>query len=405
MNGQAHRARRTATILALSFVESFSGVLLQRGLYFYTHDVLAMSDRENLALALASGVTYAGGALLSHPLATRHGERRALLAVLTLLFALHTSLAVFPTTWMIALVFPLLGAVQGAKWPLVETFVSAGHAPAALARVLGRFNATWCLAIPLAMLASGALISSEFRPALFAAAGALNVGSLLLARALPGAPEHLAVAHPERPDPIQLKRFSSLLAAARFGMLLSYALLFLLAPLLPEVFSRLGVAVAWGASLSGLIDLARLVTFSVLGRYRAWRGRTGLLLGMLFLAPAALVLILTTDRLLWLIVGELCFGVAAATLYTAALYYAQLVQNASVEAGGAHESWIGVGFALGPASGLVGSFLQSSSLPSNRATLVALLPLVISFVVLSARHLLAVGWSTARETRPTQTSP
>ena len=48
-----------------------------------------------------------------------------------------------------------------------------------------------------------------------------------------------------------------------------------------------------------------------------------------------------------MVAGELLFGWAVGEVYFAALYYAMVVQNASVEAGGGHERIIGLGFALG----------------------------------------------------------
>ena len=78
--------------------------------------------------------------------------------------------------------------------------------------------------------------------------------------------------------------------------------------------------------------------------------------------------------------GELLFGAAAGFLYTAALYYAQVVQNASVDAGGAHEALIGLGYALGPAAGLIGSALAHGAGPGSPGYMqgmsIATLPLV-----------------------------
>ena len=68
-----------------------------------------------------------------------------------------------------------------------------------------------------------------------------------------------------------------------------------------------------------------------------------------------------------MVTGELLFGTAAGFLYTAALYYAQVVQNASVDAGGAHEALIGVGYALGPGAGLVGTALAHGAGPGSAA--------------------------------------
>jgi hypothetical protein len=75
------------------------------------------------------------------------------------------------------------------------------------------------------------------------------------------------------------------------------------------------------------------------------------------------LLILLGNSLPLVILGEIIFGVAAGFSYTAALYYALVADNASVDAGGAHESLIGIGIALGPLSGLAGQLLVGQPLP------------------------------------------
>ena len=55
---QAKRVTLKRRILLTAFTTSFSGTLLQRGAYFYTHQVLGFSQAQNLWLALLVGVTY-----------------------------------------------------------------------------------------------------------------------------------------------------------------------------------------------------------------------------------------------------------------------------------------------------------------------------------------------------------
>nr|PZN20648.1 MAG: hypothetical protein DIU78_18880 [Pseudomonadota bacterium] len=76
---------------------------------------------------------------------------------------------------------------------------------------------------------------------MFALAALLNGVALVASAPLPRFPTHLEPEHPLRPSLHERERLRALLAAARWSMLLSYTLLFLLAPLLPEVFARLGL--------------------------------------------------------------------------------------------------------------------------------------------------------------------
>jgi hypothetical protein len=77
------------------------------------------------------------------------------------------------------------------------------------------------------------------------------------------------------------------------------------------------------------------------------------------------------------LLGEAVFGWCNAFVYTAALYYALVVKNGSVDAGGAHEALIGLGFAIGPGSGLIGQALAESALGHDGGMMVATLPVVL----------------------------
>lgn len=344
-------------LLWLTFAESFGTILLERGLYFYTHDVLGFSDIQNLWLALAFGVAYVAAALLSHRAAVRFGERRVLLGGLWLLLSAHLALTLTPSPVALVVAFPLVGALQGLKWPVVESFVSAGRTPSELVRTLGRFNTSWAIAVPLALASSGQLIASTFPGAMFAAAAGINALAIALAWPLPERPTHFDLEHPERPPASELARLNALLVSARWMLLLSYALLFLLAPLVPNVFAALGLGVAEATSAAGVLDVARVGCFALMGTYIGWRGRALPLVLVIVLLPLSFAMILFGRSLGVVLLGEITFGLASGLTYTASLYYALLVKNASVDAGGAHEGLIGLGFALGPLAGLTGGAL------------------------------------------------
>lgn len=365
-------------MLWFTFIESLATILLERGVYFYTHDVLRLSERQNLLLATAFGVAYVVGALASHASAVRLGERRLLLAAQAALLVLHGGLAFFPNAAALAVCFPLIGLLQGIKWPVVESFVSAGHSPAELAVVLGRFNVTWATAVPVALIVSGPLIASGSQSSLFIVAAAGNVLGLGLGAMQPEVPEHLDDAHPERPSEGEVRRFGALLAAARWSMLLSYALLFLLAPLLPDVLDHLALGVAAATQIAAMLDVARVATFWSLGKFLGWRGRALPIVVSIAVLPAAFLLILFGGSVAAIVLGELLFGACSGLLYTAALYYAQVVKNASVEAGGAHEGLIGVGFALGPLVGLVAQLLEHRAGSRMLSVLVSLGPVCLA---------------------------
>jgi len=76
--------------------------------------------------------------------------------------------------------------------------------------------------------------------------------------------------------------------------------------------------------------------------------------------------------------GEIVFGVLAGVTYYAALYYAMVVKNAAVDAGGGHEGLIGMGLAIGPAVGLLGCMLSRGGNNPLIGISVAASPLLIA---------------------------
>jgi len=375
-------------LLLVTFLESFGTVLLERGIYFFTSDRLRYSEAQNLWLALSFGVAYVVGALVSHRLALRLKERSVLLGALVALLVLHGALAFDTDSRSIALVFPVIGLLQGLKWPVVESFISAGRAPSELVRLLGQFNVSWALSVPAALVLAGPIIASGRPQLFFESAAAINAVALVLCLPLPVRPSHLDDDHPERPNVRDLARASHLLPSARWSMLSSYALLFLLAPLMPETLRRLEVEVTTATAWVALLDVARVVCFAAAGWFTAWRGRAELLIASALMLPLSFSLVLGAPNLPILALGEVLFGLASGFCYSASLYYALLVKNAAVDAGGAHEGLIGLGFALGPLAGLVGSALQRVELGRTEATLLAVLPVALGCLGLGLTPLL-----------------
>jgi hypothetical protein len=364
------------------FIASFAAVMLQRGAYFFTHEVLGFTQAQNLWLALFVGVTYIAGATSSHGLAARFGERRSLLTILSMLALMHVVLVGVSTTIGLALVFSVVQFLQGAMWPLFESYMSAGETPQSLGPALGRYNIGWALSVPSSLALAGPLIASGSPRSLFVVAAALYVVVALSSLSYPARPSHLDAGHAARPDARTLERFRALLVSSRFAMLGSYTLLYVLAPLMPEIMQRVGFSTAAAARASSIIDIARLSCFIGLFAYSGWHGRKLPVLLAIGALPLGFALVLFGPSMVAVVPGELLFGAAMGFLYTAALYYAQIVQNASVDAGGAHEALIGLGYVLGPGAGLIGSALAHGEGPGTpayvRGMSIACFPLVLA---------------------------
>ena len=347
---------RRPRLLAIAFCESFATMLIERGIYFFAHERLGFDDIENLSLALGFGGAYVVGALSSHAVARRLAEKRVLLATILLQLACFAVLVFWHGSVAVAVMNAVIGLVVGSKWPVIESYVSAGHTPREQIRSVGRFNVAWAGAIPPCLVVAGPLIA--WRPeGLFLVGLALSAVSLLLAWPLERRPVHLPLDHPERPTPGQLARMRGLMASSRWSMLTAYSLLWILAALLPGIFADLAIPVTVATGLGGLLDVFRVLTFVGLQVWRGWHGRVWPMAAVVAVLPAGFFLAVSTASLPLVLVGELVFGLAAGMTYVGSLYYGMVVENAAVAAGGTHEGLVGGGFALGPAAGLAGKKL------------------------------------------------
>lgn len=377
--------------LVMSFIESFATVLVERGVYFYAKEKpLEFTDTQNLWLALGIGVFYIGGAITSHRIALKLGERNTLVALMLGHLASHIALATWSTPTPFLVINFLLAYMTGAKWPIIESYVSAGRSADDTFKSVGQFSIAWALAVPLSIATSGQLIA--WNPSsLFVAAGIINVVTLLIIARLPKAPAHVSHDHPHRPPEERLARYRLLQASGRWSMLSSYVLLFIVAPLFPGIFDRLGFSVRSATVLASLIEVVRAGTFVLMYvRPGWWRGRSGVLavaavgLAIGFITMIVAPIFASSNRatgVTLVVAGELIFGVTAGVVYYAALYYAMVVANASIESGGAHESLVGAGFAVGPALGLVGQYAGGFVGGATAGTLAASAPMAVIFVV------------------------
>ena len=345
-------------LLVVTFVESLATILVERGAYFFTQQQLGFSPAANLWMAFAFGLAYAAGAVISHPIARRHGERAVLVGTLAARVGLLTLLGlIWGQAWAVVVLLTLLGLLSGAKWPIIESYVSAGRAPESVGRAIGRFNVSWALAVPISMFLAGPLIASSKPWLLFALPAGLTVVSILLCIPMPSRPAHLAVNDPQRPPEMQLRRMRSLLTGSRWMHLCSYGMMWVLAALMPTVYERLEVQRQFSSGLAGVLDFCRLGVFILLQAWAGWHFRLRYLTIAMAALPLGFALVLYGPNLALVLAGEALFGVAAGMVYYSALYYGMVVSNAAVEGGGTHEGLIGAGFALGPACALAGMLM------------------------------------------------
>ena len=382
--------------LIITFAESFATTLIERGIYFYSHDRLGFGDMENLGLALGFGAAYVSGAVASHALASRVSEKRLMIFSIVAQILCHFTLFCWPFSPVVVVAMnTLLGGLNGLKWPVIESYISAGRTPSQQAVVVGKFNLGWSVPIPLALLVAGPLIA-WWASSLFALAGLMNLVSLALAWPADRRPTHLAEDHPERPTPEAMARYRGLLAASRSTMFGSYSLLWVLAALLPGVYAGLDVSVQWATALSGAIDVVRAVTFLVMQLYVGWHFRRLPIVWVIFGLPLGFFAALYGPNVATVLAGEVLFGAMAGMTYYAALYYAMVVKNAAVEAGGAHEGLIGAAFVVGPVAGLLGRLAAPAVGGAVLGMAVGIGPVILACGAAAAWFLVKTGRSRPR---------
>lgn len=340
-------------ILILSFFQSFTLTLYERGIYFFLDERFGFTTAENLWVAVLYGVVYIGGALGSHPVAMRLGEKPTALGLSGGAVVLGIALTLSPTVAAVLIAVPLIAVMYGGSWPVYQSYLAAGLTGGDVRRAMGRFNLTWAVAVPLGVAASGPLISGSPRLLFLAAAGSTLV-VLALAMTLRKRPAHLPHDHPDRPPAEERAKLRRHLASMRWAMMGSFTLLFLITPMLPEILrGRLGLGLIAATGMAASIDAARVAAFVVMQWTSRWRGSVAVVVATVLAIPVGFYAVLLSGELGVVLAGALLFGATNGVVYFAGLYYAMELKNASVDAGGQHEGLVGVSLSLGPGMGLL----------------------------------------------------
>ncbi len=374
-------------LIAVSMVMSFVGFLYGKGVYFFTDRVLKFDESANLWLALAGGAIYVAAALMSHAVADRIGEKRLANATL-LLFLLVNGFAAWQPNVAGVWVAHMGNQISWALfWPVIESYCGAGRTPKQQSRSMGAFNLAWASTGPIGMLAAAPVLAAGNRW-LFVATGAAGIVVFFLLIPVAARPKHLDGNHPDRPDPVLTRRYNALLASSRWTMLSAFALTLIVASLMPMLFKDgLKLSESKSILLGSLKDFGRVVIFLLLFLTHRWHGRIDVLLVTALAVPIGFFTVLFAPNPTVAGVGVVTMGLAEGVAYYAAIYYAMVVKNASVDAGGAHESLVGLGFTIGPAAGLLGQYLTTLFDDRVLGNVLGIGPLIVVCGVMGLRSL------------------
>lgn len=411
----APRAAPLWAVHAFTFLGSLGTGLVTNGLYFLADAALGYGKSANYLLALFFGAAYIAGALAIGPALralARRSDRvstRAVLAALLLLLAAACALPFAAQAitgridaWPIWVLAAIYAPFTGALWPIVESYLSGGRRDKELRHATGAFNIIWASAVAASLWLGAPLV--EPQPLLLLALlGLVHIASLALLLPMGREPgRHLSDA-PHAVHPMD----RALLAVFRILLPTSYLVSATLNPFLPSGLAALGVSALWAPPMAATWMVTRVAVFALMQRWHGWRHATAtpivgaaLLLAGFALAVGAPRLAMgmpTSLGIACMLLGLAAFGAGMATIYAAALYYAMEVGAAEVDAGGAHEALIGLGYTLGPLIGLAALAMtappsspnQTNTLPVSFETLVILLVTALSLAAAFAAFALA----------------
>lgn len=378
--------------LALTFINSLTTGAMTIGVFFIAKAAYDFPARLNLILGLVLGVTYIAGALLVGPALRRLAERSAMVTQRYAIGALCAAMAataafawVAQGAWAIWPVVAVYSALNGASWPIVESYVSGAKRGHRLRRTTAWFNLAWSSAIVVSLWSMAAFLDTPQGALTVLALVALaHLAAIPLLFAFPSSPpEHPADSepHPETYERL-LRVFRRLLPA-------SYVLSYCLNPLLPDLIDALDVPDVWATPLASTWSFTRMGIFLLFALWPGWHGRWRTPIWTTAVLLLGFAITLTASSIPAMVVGLALFGAGMGGIYAAALYYVLAVGAAEVEAGGSHEALIGLGYTLGPACGIAGAQLAqtpaASSLTSQQATLAVAGALAIGGVAWAAR--------------------
>jgi hypothetical protein len=387
----ASRTTPLWAVLALTFLCSIGSGVVYGGVFFLAESQYGFGQRDNFILALVFGLAYMPGAYFAGPMLRRlrgvgvtpRTVLMALMAFMGLLSFLplivgHLDTGSSRASWPIWVTIGLYSPLAGCMWPIVESFLAGGRSEQQLRAATGQFNVIWSSAVVATMLAMAFFIEHH---ALFiiASLGVVHLACIgIVARfdAVPAAHEH----H-DHHRPIVYRQ---LLTFLRMLLPVSFMFNSTLSPYMPTALRALGVAAVWKTPVTAIWYTARVLTFLAMERWHGWHGRwTVPILGSLLLlvsfawlvlvpmfAPAALGLPL-------FIAGLAAFGVGVGIVYAAALYYAMEVGTSGIDAGGVHETLIGIGYTAGPIFGLAGLGAAGVHLVRGESATLVMLGLVV----------------------------
>ncbi len=347
-------------IFAITIAGSSSTGLFWNALGFIAKHAYGFSRIENLTLYLAMGLVYAASAWKAGSVGKIVGwsDRGG---VVWCLLGMAVGLAVpgiLPSKMSLWIAGIWVSGLSALLWPVVHAYLAGGRPPDKVAKVQGVFNLIWMTSVTIPMFILPPFLDTGARGVFLVSACTLFM-VLPLAFWLPCVTPSAFVdpsgacgsaGHPE---------WQALLVRSRRWLVVTYLFMSAFPPLLPYAFEASGIASTLETPLTGTWMVVRVVFVAFLWRTTFWQGHRPFLIGAGLAGTLGFGLALGAGflpgpPLPWMFFGFILFGLGAGASYHAALAYGMVVGEAEVDAGGTFEAMIGLGYAGGPAAGLLG---------------------------------------------------
>ncbi len=381
----ASRATPVASTLLFTAINSGAGVATS-GIYYLTDQTYGFTRTQNYALGVVLGATYIAGALGAGPaLRVLRGavpglSMRTVLAALMVVMGLLCLIPItamrmlpapeagaLPAAWPIWVFVTLYSPLTGVLWPIVESYVSGGKRADLLRRTIGWWNVTWSGSLVISTVALAPFVKDAAAEAIAAIFLAHLAGAALLTTFAREPQAHLHDdAHTVPPV------YAKLLVTFRMLLPMSYLVSTALTPFLPSQFGRLGIAANLFTVIGSVWLLSRVACFLLMQQSSQWHGRWWPAIAAPIMLLAGFGMCVLAHKVPGfgaglVVLGLIFFGLGMAAIYCGAIYYAMEVGSAEVEAGGAHEALIGVGYTAGPLCGLAaGAVVAMGLVPEER---------------------------------------
>jgi len=345
-------------LFILTFLFSVATAVMWNGLGFVAKESYDFPEWLTFLLFVVNGCIYAVAAFGCGAVLRAVEDRlspRGLLALVLVIQAVTAPLMGIANgpwaIWVVSIIFSICSA---GLWSMVESYMSSGRHGRTMRTTIGWWNLCWMASNALGLAAMTIFMGSGNSRWSVAALGPVCLLGTLMVFWFPARPAaHVASA----PTGVGHDRLRPMLRSSRVMLPMSYVLIGALGPIMPYRLDDLSVGLEWVTPLTAIWLVTRVGMVFLMSHAHFWHGRWGSLGAAGTLMGIGFGLISVGPGIASVLWGLALLGIGQGIVYYSAIYYVLVLGNADVDAAGSHEGLIGVGYAAGPAAGLVGLFV------------------------------------------------